>query len=185
MAAAGELAKGLYRQMHVVLVPSLATQTWVEQFGRVIVEAQASGAVVAGYASGSIPEIAGDSAILVPERAVNDLSQELSVLISNQEEYETLRDRGLRLARSRTWSRVAGRQAELYRRALAQGAPENRHRYNANRRAAARVEFGTPARTPAGDRPFALPLLRRGGAMANLLAWAIDIASAARDRRRG
>src|SRR5258705_13142156 len=58
-----ELA-AIYRTTHVVLVPSQPTETWVEQFGRVIVEAQASGAVVAGYASGSIPEVAGEAAIL-------------------------------------------------------------------------------------------------------------------------
>jgi glycosyltransferase involved in cell wall biosynthesis len=37
-----------YRGAHLVLVPSRPTTRWVEQFGRVIVEAQASGAVVAG-----------------------------------------------------------------------------------------------------------------------------------------
>ena len=47
-------AAELYRRAHVVLVPSAPTETWTEQFGRVIVEAQASGAVVAGYATGSI-----------------------------------------------------------------------------------------------------------------------------------
>ena len=43
-----------YRSMHVALIPSRATETWTQQFGRVIVEAQASGAVVAGYVRGSI-----------------------------------------------------------------------------------------------------------------------------------
>ena len=57
-----------YRQLHVLLVPSLATPTWAEQFGRVILEAQASGALVAGYATGSIPEVAGPAAVLAPPR---------------------------------------------------------------------------------------------------------------------
>ena len=39
---AAELA-ALYRRMHVVLVPSTHTRTWVEQFGRVIVEGQGRG----------------------------------------------------------------------------------------------------------------------------------------------
>ncbi len=69
-----ELA-AFYRQAHVVLVPSVATETWTEQFGRVIVEAQASGAVVAGYASGSIPEVAGDAALLVAPGDVHALGE--------------------------------------------------------------------------------------------------------------
>ena len=35
---------GIYRDSHVVVVPSQATSRWVEQFGRGVVEAQASGA---------------------------------------------------------------------------------------------------------------------------------------------
>ena len=60
MAVTADLATR-YRSTHVVLVPSVSTPTWVEQFGRVIVEAQASGAVVAGYASGAIPRSSGRS----------------------------------------------------------------------------------------------------------------------------
>ena len=63
-----------YRRCHLVLAPSRATPTWAEQFGRVIVEAQACGAVVAGYASGSIPEVGGEAAIVVPEGRVDLLA---------------------------------------------------------------------------------------------------------------
>ena len=50
-----EALAALYRRAHVALLPSRATRTWVEQFGRVITEGLASGAVVVGWASGSIP----------------------------------------------------------------------------------------------------------------------------------
>ncbi len=48
-----EQLAAIYRRTHVVLVPSRPTETWVEQFGRVIIEvpAQASGAVVADTAA--------------------------------------------------------------------------------------------------------------------------------------
>jgi len=60
-------AQGLakrYWRAHVVLAP---TRTWVEQFGRMVVEAQTAGAVVVGYASGALPEVVGQAGVLVPE----------------------------------------------------------------------------------------------------------------------
>src|SRR5581483_519900 len=45
-ADADELAVR-YAEAHVLLAPSRRTRTWVEQFGRMVVEAQAAGAVVA------------------------------------------------------------------------------------------------------------------------------------------
>ena len=62
----GSALAAAYRRAHIVLVPSRATERWVEQFGRVIVEAQASGAVVAAYDSGAIAEAGGEAALLVP-----------------------------------------------------------------------------------------------------------------------
>jgi glycosyltransferase involved in cell wall biosynthesis len=181
--AATELAE-MYRQMHVVLVPSMATPTWAEQFGRVIVEAQASGAVVAGYASGAIPEVAGAPAILVSERAVEDLARCVAALVSDEDAYQERREGGLALARSRTWASIAERQANLYRRAQARGgaATSVSRPLPALCRAAARAEFGRTAPTPAGDRPFALPLLRRGGMAADLLARVIDAGASLRAR---
>ncbi|MDT4936926.1 MAG: hypothetical protein QOG80_597, partial [Pseudonocardiales bacterium] len=65
-AEAAELAAA-YADSHVLLAPSHSTRTWVEQFGRMVVEAQAAGAVVVGYASGALPEVVGAAGILVPE----------------------------------------------------------------------------------------------------------------------
>jgi glycosyltransferase involved in cell wall biosynthesis len=171
---ADELAE-LYRRAHLVLVPSVATATWVEQFGRVIVEAHASGAVIAGYASGSIPEVAGDAAVLADAGATAELADRVVALLDDPGEYGQLRERGLALSRTRTWAQVAERQAELYRRVaereIARISPPRSPR---RRRAAARAEFGPTAATTAGARPFALPLLRRGGAVAVVLATVID-----------
>ncbi len=179
----GELAE-VIRRTHVVLVPSVATPTWAEQFGRTIVEAQASGAVVAGYASGSIPEVAGEPGILVPERAVRELATNLEMQVTNEDEYEARRAAGLELSRSRTWTEVADQQADFYRRVLAHEVPTVARRAGVSRRSAARDEFGSPARTPVGDRPFALPMLRRGGAPAALVSWPIDLAARIRETRQ-
>ncbi len=175
--AANELAE-LYRRAHLVLVPSRATATWVEQFGRVIVEAQAAGAVVAGYASGSIPEVAGDAAVLADAGATAQLADRVVALLDDPAEYRRLRERGFAISRTRTWARVAERQAELYRRVVQRKMeriplPRSPRR----RRERARAEFGPTAATTAGIRPFALPLLRRGGPAAAALAALIDATS--------
>lgn len=57
-----------YRSVGVLAVPSRTTSTWSEQFGRVIIEAQAQGTPVAAYGSGEIPWVAQETAVqTVPE----------------------------------------------------------------------------------------------------------------------
>ena len=186
--SAAELAD-IYRKTHVLLVPSRPTTTWVEQFGRVIVEAQASGSVVAGYASGAIPEVARDTAILAEVGAAAELADALEKLVSDSAEFARRRQEGIELSRTRTWSRVAERQAELYRRVADGDVPSlTLPSSPRKRREAARAEFGPTASTAAGDRPFALPLLRRGGrlpdALARLLDAGTELASRAGDAKR-
>jgi glycosyltransferase involved in cell wall biosynthesis len=182
--ASAELA-ATYRRAHVVLVPSRPTETWVEQFGRVIVEAQASGAVVAGYASGSIPEVAGAAAVLTRVGDPAALADAVSALCREAAEYERRRRAGASLSAARTWASVADRQAELYRRVVAGDVPRVKlPRSPRRRRAAARVEFGPTAETIAGDRPFAVPLLRRGGRLASALGSTIDLTAEAAARGR-
>jgi glycosyltransferase involved in cell wall biosynthesis len=173
-----------YKAAHVVLIPSRATQTWVEQFGRVIVEAQASGAVVAGYACGAIPEVAGDAALVVPIGDLDRLVEGVVRIVSNREDFDRRRDAGRRLAATRTWHAVAVRQAALYQTVLGhRRARLERRGSPRRRRAAARAEFGPTAPTSGGDRPFALPVLRNGGGVARALATAIDAAAELASRR--
>jgi glycosyltransferase involved in cell wall biosynthesis len=49
-----------------LVLPSLPTPRWLEQFGRVIPEAFAFGLPVIGSDSGAIPEVVGDAGIVVP-----------------------------------------------------------------------------------------------------------------------
>jgi glycosyltransferase involved in cell wall biosynthesis len=166
-----------YRAAHVLLVPSRPT-TVAEQFGRVIVEAQASGAVVAGYACGAIPEVAGDAAVIVPLGDVEQLAESVAHLVVDPDEFARRRDVGQREARTRTWQAVAEHQVSLYHRVhasppLTLDLPKSPQR----RRVVARAEFGLTAPTPGGIRPFALPFLRRGGVPARVLATVIDTAA--------
>lgn len=176
-----ELAQ-LYRRAHVVLVPSRATATWAEQFGRVIVEAQSCGAVVAGYASGAIPEVGGDAAVLVPEGRVELLADAVLQVTADVRAWTARRERGLELAVARTWDRVAERQLALYERVLSHRDEVPLPLGAAARRKAARREFGAPAETPAGDRPFAVWPLRGRRWLSDPIGQAVDFPDRVRGR---
>lgn len=163
-----------YRASHVTLLPSTATRTWVEQFGRVILEAQAAGSIVVGYASGSIPEVAAGLALLAPEGDTAALAAHVVQLSRDENEYRALRAGGLERAEGASWAVVAERQAALYQRVL-DGVPrlpgEQASRHSAVE------EFGPPAQVAGGGRPFALPVLREDRRWTRALAAGVDAAS--------
>jgi glycosyltransferase involved in cell wall biosynthesis len=141
----------------VLLVPSHSTSRWVEQYGRVVTEAQATGCVVAGYASGALPESGGDAAALVAEGDVAALTRAVRRLLDDRAEWQRRRALGLAQAAGRTWDAVARAQLALYQQVLA-GPPSPRP---GTGRAVATQRFGPPARVPGAlARPFALPGLR-------------------------
>lgn len=162
-----------YREMHVVLLPSRSTQTWTEQFGRVIVEAQASGAVVAGYASGSIPEVLGSAGVVVAEGDVSGLSAAVIDVLGSR--FAGLRAAGLAQVEAMTWEQIGRRQIAFYERVLSRPSPV------VAGRSAARAEFGAPATLLGGvARPFALPLLRKDNRATRALGAVVDAVSSPR-----
>lgn len=180
-----ELA-GAYRQAHVVLVPSHSTPRWVEQFGRVIVEAQACGAVVAGYASGSIPEVLGDTGICVPEGDLDALAAAVSDVLEDPGRWAALREAGRRRLAGLGWDSVAAGMVRMYEAALAAPArPTGSVRGSDQARVRALAEFGPPASAAGQRRPFAVPVLRSAPRAAALLGAGLDRAGAlaARGRR--
>ena len=165
-----ETLAALYRSAHIALLPSRATRTWVEQFGRVITEGQVSGAIVVGWASGSIPEVGAGLVLLAPEGDVQGLADRVLELVSDREIYDDLRARGLGRAVELAWPEVARRQAAFYALALQQPVgPELRPD-----RAAAAREFGAPAEVAGGGRPFALPVLRDDTPLSRVVARGVD-----------
>ena len=49
------------------MLPSLTRPNWKEQFGRVLIEAMASGVPVIGSDSGAIPDVIGQAGLIFPE----------------------------------------------------------------------------------------------------------------------
>jgi glycosyltransferase involved in cell wall biosynthesis len=60
-------------EVDILAVPSLTQPNWMEQFGRVLIEAMACGVPVIGSDSGEIPRVVGDAGVITPEGDVNAL----------------------------------------------------------------------------------------------------------------
>jgi glycosyltransferase involved in cell wall biosynthesis len=64
--------------LDALVLPSLTTRDWCEQYGRVITEAMASGVPVIASDSGAIPEVVGDAGIIVKEGSYGGLASTLN-----------------------------------------------------------------------------------------------------------
>lgn len=73
------------RQLHAFVLPSRTTPRWKEQFGRVLVEAMASGAPPIGSDSGEIPHVVGDAGLIFHEGDVADLVAKIRTLVERPE----------------------------------------------------------------------------------------------------
>lgn len=69
------------RALHAFVLPSRTTPRWKEQFGRVLIEAMASGVPTVGSDSGEIPHVIADAGLLFREGDVMDLAARLRTLI--------------------------------------------------------------------------------------------------------
>jgi glycosyltransferase involved in cell wall biosynthesis len=89
-----------------------------EGFGMPVTEALASGVPTLTSDRSSLPEAAGDAALLVDPTDVDAIAQGLHRLLTDGTLRETLRQRGLSHAAQFTWQRMAAQTADVYRCAL-------------------------------------------------------------------
>ncbi|HEY3080518.1 MAG TPA: glycosyltransferase [Chloroflexota bacterium] len=132
LARAGELAIGdrvevlppvgstevvpVYRGLDVVALPSRTLPSWKEQFGRILPEGMACGAIPLGSDSGEIPHVIGDAGLVFPEGDVAALRAHLQRLMDDP----ALRDELVGRARARflgqyTQARIARATHDFYR----------------------------------------------------------------------
>jgi glycosyltransferase involved in cell wall biosynthesis len=104
-----------FRRFDVLTVPSVPTPGWVEQFGRVVVEAQASGIPVVASASGALTDVVGERGLLVPPGDPAALHAALGRLLDEPGLWGGLRSAGIAGAGDYSWERVADTQMALYR----------------------------------------------------------------------
>ncbi|CCD89072.1 putative Glycosyl transferase, group 1 [Bradyrhizobium sp. ORS 285] len=85
-AAPAEVAAFL-RSLDALLLLTRTTNTVREQFGRVIIEAQACGIPVIGSTCGAIPDVIGDGGWIVPEQDPERLSRLLDQLSADRTQF--------------------------------------------------------------------------------------------------
>jgi glycosyltransferase involved in cell wall biosynthesis len=105
--------EGLYAASSVFVLPSL-----FEGFGLPVLEAMQRGLPVACSNRSSLPEVAGDAALLFDPERPEEIGSAITRLIEDGAEAERLRDAGLEQARRFTWDETARLTAESYERAL-------------------------------------------------------------------
>jgi glycosyltransferase involved in cell wall biosynthesis len=69
-----------YRGLDVLALPSISRPNWIEQFGRVLVEAMACRVAVVGSTCGEIPHVISDAGVIFPEGDVGALVAALAGL---------------------------------------------------------------------------------------------------------
>ncbi|MGH3990960.1 MAG: glycosyltransferase family 4 protein, partial [Pseudonocardiaceae bacterium] len=110
--AAADLER-LYRASACVVFPSL-----YEGFGLPVLEAMARGVPVACSDRSSLPEVAGDAALLFDPEDVDAIRSATEELLADTALAARLRTAGRERAASYTWERTADLTVRSYRRAL-------------------------------------------------------------------
>lgn len=106
---------GFYQTVDVLVLPSRTRPNWMEQFGRVLIEAMACGVAVVGAASGEIPAVMGDAGWVFPEADVEILREHLARLVRDRELREALAQAGrARVLAQFTQKHIALETARVY-----------------------------------------------------------------------
>ena len=99
----------------ILICPSQTRKNWREQFGRMTIEAFASGVAVIGSDSGEIPHVIGDAGLVVQEDDVARWVAALEGLMRNRGKRREFAARGLRRVHRYTADGVSPGYKDFYR----------------------------------------------------------------------
>jgi glycosyltransferase involved in cell wall biosynthesis len=105
--------RDLYRGADVFAYPSYA-----ETFGLTLLEAMACGVPVVASNRTSVPEVAGDAALIVDPDDHGAIADAVWRVLSDDRLRQELRTRGLRRAAEFTWERTARETLRAYEQAV-------------------------------------------------------------------
>ena len=104
------------RHMDALVLPSRTQSNWKEQFGRVLLEAMATGVPVIGSNCGEIPNVIGDAGLVFTEGDQTALTAALLKLTTNPALRQELAERGrTRMLTKYTQTQVAAETVRVYR----------------------------------------------------------------------
>lgn len=110
---------GVMNVLDALVLPSRTTPHWKEQFGRVIIEAQACSTPVIGSDSGAIPQVIGKGGLVFPEGDVAQLAARIDALASDAAAARAMGAIGReQVEKEYTWRRAAERMHAIYQRVL-------------------------------------------------------------------
>ncbi len=116
----GDITQGalrvLYSQAAVFVFPSL-----YEGFGMPVLEAMACGAPVIASNTTSIPEVAGDAAVLIKPTDVEVLANSIKCILKYPETSEVMKSKGFVRAKLFSWETAARKTLEVYQDVYKQG----------------------------------------------------------------
>ncbi len=105
-----------YRELDALVLPSRSRPNWVEQFGRVLIEAMACGVPVVGSDCGEIPNVVGHAGLIFPEEDTEALRERLMCLGRDLDLWADLARRGRqRVLAHFTQAQVAAQTVAVYR----------------------------------------------------------------------
>lgn len=114
-----DLVPPYLHQMDLLVIPTETTGRIREQFGRVIVEAMASGVPVIGSTCGAIPEVIANAGLVVPEGDARFLAAAVRRLLADKAlRHHLVRAGQTRVEKNYSWNQVAMQTYELYQRVL-------------------------------------------------------------------
>lgn len=109
----------LMRSFDILVIPSRTRRSWKEQYGRVIIEAMASGVAVIGSSSGAIPDVIGTAGLIFTEDKADELACHLRSLITDSAQRQALAQQGrARVLAHFTQAQIAQKTVEVYRNML-------------------------------------------------------------------
>ncbi len=106
-----ELLPSVYAGADLLVLPSFE-----EGFGLPVIEAMACGTPVVCSNAASLPEVAGDAAIMFDPNSVEKLTEAIGTVLGSPALQAELRDKGFSQARRFDWQECTRRHYEIYRR---------------------------------------------------------------------
>lgn len=99
----------------IVVLPSISTKTWKEQFGHILIEAFACEVPGIGSSSGAIPEVINGAGLVFEEGSSQELYKNLLLLIEDKNKYIELSRKARKICLEKyTNSSIANKLVKIY-----------------------------------------------------------------------